>query len=210
MGDALLAAGYVAYLGAFPASVRSTIIAKWQNSFAQIGLLYSKDFSLVTFCSSPQDIKTWVAAGLPPDTHSLENAIIVCNSSRPALLLDPQKQVSNWICTLEDPYGVQTVDANSDNLLEEVESCIVANGLLLVENVGSSTPPGLLHRIMTLRKIKSSSHAQVGPPKQQCKQSSNCRCIFLTSEAGFKCSDEVCCLALELSLFPSCPHMVKW
>ncbi|OAE34257.1 hypothetical protein AXG93_4605s1210 [Marchantia polymorpha subsp. ruderalis] len=198
VGDAILAAGLVAYLGSFPASFRSRFISEWQTRMQNIGLAYSSDFSLVTFYSSPQDIKAWAAAGLPTDDHSLENGIIVCNTSRPMLILDPQKQVSRWICSIEDPANIVLLDINSPRILGEAQSCTLSNNLLMVENIGNQVPPGLIKKVTALLKVNPLTHTNVQPDPAK-KRFLHCGCILLTYEQVFNYSDEVnVCVSLNV------------
>ncbi|KAL2631405.1 hypothetical protein R1flu_016091 [Riccia fluitans] len=198
VGDVVLASGLVAYLGSFPASFRSRFITEWQSGLQNIGLAYSRDFSLVTFYTTPQDIKAWAAAGLPTDDHSLENGIIVCNTSRPMLVLDPQKQVSRWICSIEDPANISMVDMNSPDVLEEAQSCSLTEKLLMVENVGNQTTPGLIKKVTALAKAPELT--QRGSKKETAvKRFLHCGCILLTYDQGFNYSDELnVCVSLNV------------
>ncbi|KAG6558071.1 hypothetical protein Mapa_000251 [Marchantia paleacea] len=198
VGDAVLASGLVAYLGSFPASFRSRFISEWQTRLQNIGLGYSSDFSLVTFYSTPQDIKAWAAAGLPTDDHSLENGIIVCNTSRPMLILDPQKQVSRWICSIEDPANIVVLDINSPRILGEAQSCTLSDNLLMVENIGNQIPPGLIKKVTALLKVTTLTHINVHIEAAK-KRILHCGCILLTYEQGFNYSDEVnVCVSLNV------------
>ena len=40
---------------------------------------------------------TWKKEGLPADTLSMENAIMIKNSERTSLVIDPATQASEWL-----------------------------------------------------------------------------------------------------------------
>lgn len=42
---------------------------------------------------------TWKKEGLPADTLSMENAIMIMNSQRTSLVIDPATQASEWLKT---------------------------------------------------------------------------------------------------------------
>ena len=42
---------------------------------------------------------TWKKEGLPADTLSMENAIMIMNSQRTCLVIDPATQASEWLKT---------------------------------------------------------------------------------------------------------------
>ncbi|KAI9588144.1 hypothetical protein GQX74_003990 [Glossina fuscipes] len=75
VGDVLLAGGCTAYLGFFPTERK---------------IPCSEKFSLASTLGNPMQIRAWSLAGLPSDNFSVENAIIVSNSNRYSLLIDPQ------------------------------------------------------------------------------------------------------------------------
>ena len=46
-------------------------------------------------------IRDWNIAGLPSDSFSIDNGIIISNSNRWPLLIDPQGQANKWIKQME-------------------------------------------------------------------------------------------------------------
>jgi dynein heavy chain len=196
VGDTILASGIVAYLGSFSTSIRCKFISEWQKSFSEIGLPYSTHFSLLNFYTSSQDIKAWAAAGLPPDDHSMENAIIVSNSFRPLVIVDPQKQVSKWIGSIEDPQNLSILDINSSEILEEARSSTSTGKVVLVEDVGNETHPGLLKQIISLpmdgkRRNMNCMDSEWTEQDNTSDKRLRCGCILLAYEQGFNYSDHV-------------------
>lgn len=47
--------------------------------------------------SSESEMLTWKKEGLPADTLSMENAIMIMNSGRTSLVIDPATQASEWL-----------------------------------------------------------------------------------------------------------------
>jgi len=47
------------------------------------------DYVFKNFLSSEAEMLTWKKEGLPADTLSIENAIIIMNSQRTPLIIDP-------------------------------------------------------------------------------------------------------------------------
>jgi hypothetical protein len=47
------------------------------------------DYSFKNFLSSEQEMLTWKKEGLPADSLSVENAIMIMNSERTPLIIDP-------------------------------------------------------------------------------------------------------------------------
>ena len=90
-GDMLVAAGVISYLGAFTASYRNEITAKWcaMCSERRIPAGSADKFSLGSCLGEPVRIREWTIAGLPNDAFSIDNGIIVANARRWPLMIDP-------------------------------------------------------------------------------------------------------------------------
>ena len=94
-GDVLLSSGIVAYLGAFTVDFRLEAIQEWHELCRRKNIPCSKIFSMNTTLGEPVKIRAWNIAGLPVDSFSVDNGIIVSNSRRWPLMIDPQGQFLN-------------------------------------------------------------------------------------------------------------------
>ena len=61
---------------------------------------HSEGCSLVSTLADPVKIRNWQIAGLPRDTLSVENGVVVQYSQRWPLFIDPQGQANKWIKNL--------------------------------------------------------------------------------------------------------------
>lgn len=89
-GDVLISAGVVAYLGAFTVDFRLEAIAEWHKICKEKKIPCSVVFSVNSTLGEPVKIRAWNIAGLPVDSFSVDNGIIVSNSRRWPLMIDPQ------------------------------------------------------------------------------------------------------------------------
>ena len=89
-GDVLISSGVVAYLGAFTVDFRQEAIQKWLELCRERNVPCSKAFSMNNTLGQPVKIREWNIAGLPVDSFSIDNGIIVSNSRRWPLMIDPQ------------------------------------------------------------------------------------------------------------------------
>jgi dynein heavy chain, axonemal len=92
VGDVLLAAGCVAYLGCFTTEYRVDIMENWNTVCCQREIPCSEKFSLALTLGVPMQIRNWSLCGLPIDNFSVENGIIVANARRWPLMIDPQSE----------------------------------------------------------------------------------------------------------------------
>jgi dynein heavy chain len=70
-------------------------------------LPYSPKFSLSAVLGDPVTVRDWLLAGLPNDAFSIDNAIMMTNSSRWPLMIDPQGQANKWIKAKEKANRLQ-------------------------------------------------------------------------------------------------------
>lgn len=62
---------------------------------------YSTSFNIINFLSDATTVREWNIQGLPTDSFSTENGIIVVRGTRWPLVIDPQCQALKWIKAME-------------------------------------------------------------------------------------------------------------
>jgi len=98
IGDAIVSAAFVSYIGPFSADFRGDLWENiWLKDIEQKGIPFTKGVDPLDVLSNATDRATWSNQGLPADRVSLENAAIVCSSTRYPLIIDPQLQGIQWI-----------------------------------------------------------------------------------------------------------------
>ena len=93
--------GIVAYLGAFTQHYRLNAMTEWKLLLHQYHIPCSETFSLQSSLGDPVAIRHWTLNALPNDSFSIENAIMLNQSNRWPLMIDPQGQANNWIKNME-------------------------------------------------------------------------------------------------------------
>ena len=93
--------------------------------------------------SDANTLGTWVnQEKLPNDNLSIENAIILENSSRWCLMIDPQSQANMWIRKKQErPLKVLRQTGNQNEIFQQLELCITQGISVLLENVGEVIDP---------------------------------------------------------------------
>ncbi|CAH3114243.1 unnamed protein product [Pocillopora meandrina] len=153
VGDVLLSAGIVAYLGPFTVEFRQECIKEWWGLCRQKNVPVSDSFSLSATLGDPLSTRAWHIAGLPVDNFSLDNAIIVTNSHRWPLMIDPQGQANKWIKNMEKPNSLQVIKLSDQNYVRTLENSIQFGTPVLLENVGEELDP-LLEPILLKQTFK--------------------------------------------------------
>uniref|UniRef100_A0A8D1JV51 Dynein axonemal heavy chain 12 n=1 Tax=Sus scrofa TaxID=9823 RepID=A0A8D1JV51_PIG len=142
-GDVLVSAGVIAYLGAFTSDFRQTCTEDWSTLCKEKKIPCSQEFSLSKTLGDPVKIRAWNIAGLPTDTFSIDNGVIVNNSRRWPLMIDPQGQANKWIKNSEKENQLSVIKLSDSDYMRTLENCIQFGTPLLLENVGEELDPSL-------------------------------------------------------------------
>ncbi|MEQ2250438.1 hypothetical protein ILYODFUR_000797 [Ilyodon furcidens] len=142
-GDVLISAGVIAYLGAFTSGFRQNCTKYWTSLCQSKKIPSSDDFSLCKTLGDPIKIRAWNIAGLPSDSFSIDNGVIVSNSRRWPLMIDPQGQANRWVKNSEKDNNLSVIKLTDGDYIRTLENCIQFGTPLLLENVGEELDPSL-------------------------------------------------------------------
>nr|CAD7569447.1 unnamed protein product [Timema californicum] len=143
MGDVLVAAASVAYLGAFTSNYRDELISLWLSQCQELALPTSEKYSLINILADQFEIREWNTYGLPRDNVSTENGILVMHAGRWPLMIDPQEQANRWIRQMEAKGALNIVKLTDGNLMRILERSIRLGLPVLLEEVGEFLDPTL-------------------------------------------------------------------
>ncbi|XP_063710592.1 dynein axonemal heavy chain 3-like [Symsagittifera roscoffensis] len=135
-GDVLVSSAIVAYLGTFTVDFRTEATHKWMEKCREKKIPCSEVFSMANTLGEPVKIRDWNIAGLPVDSFSVDNGIIVDNSQRWPLMIDPQTQANKWVKNMEKKNKMQVVKLSDANYVRTLENSIQFGTPVLMENVG--------------------------------------------------------------------------
>ncbi|CAG0883773.1 unnamed protein product [Cyprideis torosa] len=153
-GDVLISAAIVAYLGPFTVEFRQRCVSDWVKQALDIGIPCSAQFSLHQTMGDPVRIRAWHLAGLPVDSFSIDNAIIVTHARRWTLAIDPQGQANKWIRSMERENALSVIKLSDANYLRVLENAIQFGRPVLIENVGEELDP-VLEPVLGRQTFKS-------------------------------------------------------
>jgi dynein heavy chain len=142
-GDVLIAAAAIAYLGPFTAVYRTEQIQDWMTKCKELNIPCNPLPSLVGTLGEPVTIRQWHIDGLPSDAFSEENGIIVFNSRRWPLMIDPQGQANKWVRNMEKENKLQVVKLTDGDYLRTIENAVQFGNPVLMENVAEELDPSI-------------------------------------------------------------------
>ena len=135
--NSLLAAGFIAYLPAAAEDRRAATTSRWTE------YLGVERFDLRRFMSSESEMLTWKAEGLPGDELSMENAVVILQSTQAPLIIDPSAQASEWLkahVAKDDAASLETVTAHDARFANKLELAVRFGKTLIVEEVDKIEP----------------------------------------------------------------------
>lgn len=162
-GDILLISCFISYVGCFTRRYRLQLLnEKWIPTFLKIKpeISYSEFTDPLALICDDAQIATWNNEGLPSDRMSTENAVILMNSARWPLIIDPQLQGIKWI---KQKYGDKLVVLRLTHrgYLDVIERAITNGDTLLLENI-DETVDAVLDPLLGRVLVKKGKCMKIG------------------------------------------------
>ena len=154
LGDILISSGVISYLGSFTQSYRSKAIKEWLDYSKSNKILVNDNFSLEECLGEKIEIRRWKMNGLPSDSYSRENGVIMSNSTRYPLMIDPQSQANRWLKNNEAESKMVTTKQSDNDFVKMLEHCIQFGMSLLIENVGEEID-SILEPVLSKQTFKN-------------------------------------------------------
>eukprot|EP00048_Salpingoeca_helianthica_P012918 m.191084 g.191084 ORF g.191084 m.191084 type:complete len:4245 (+) comp15437_c5_seq48:84-12818(+) len=131
---ALLAAGFITYLGDATEDVREATLQQWA-SHARLA-----SFDFLSFMSTESEQLSWKAEGLPSDRLSLENAAAMLASTQAPLLVDPGQRATEWLKKHMKEMRFEVINQQDANFVTALELALRFGKKLLVQEVDTIEP----------------------------------------------------------------------
>ena len=103
----------------------------------------SDDCRCAASLASPVEVRDWNMWGLPTDSVSIDNGILVTRGKRWPLMIDPQNQANAWVKAMETKNALKVIKLTDGNYLRTLESSIRVGNPVLVEDIGETLDPAL-------------------------------------------------------------------
>ena len=145
VGDILVCCGCIAYLGVFIQAYRQDCIKTWINMIRDFNIKSNNEISLNAILGDQVKIRQWLIDKLPQDQFSIDNAIILENSDRWPLMIDPQLQANIWIKNKEAKFNIKVVKPTMDPKImsRTLEIAVGMGSPVIFEDAGESFDPML-------------------------------------------------------------------
>ncbi|MEW5313998.1 MAG: hypothetical protein WDW38_005527 [Sanguina aurantia] len=143
-GDAIVAAAFMSYAGPFPSEFRDELVRQtWLPQVKALGIPASEHFDFAAFLADPKNVRDWNIQGLPSDSFSTENGVMVTQGSRWPLMIDPQGQANKWVKSMEGGNGLRVLNLSMPDMARAIENAIQLGQPVLLQDVGEEIDPVL-------------------------------------------------------------------
>eukprot|EP00937_MAST-01D_sp_MAST-1D-sp2_P001492 g1492.t1 len=143
IGNMVLGAGCIAYLGPFTSEFRNEMTGKWTEFCKAKSIPVDGNFALDRILGEPVTIREWIIQGLPADTFSIENGMFATMGRRWPLMIDPQGQANRWVRNSQKEHNLQVIKLTQKDFLRTLENAIRYGASVLLENVLEDLDPSL-------------------------------------------------------------------
>jgi len=190
VGDALLMASFLTYSGFFDFKTRLTLMNKWQNSLDLLGIEYRENLSMVEILSKESDRLHWQELGLPSDSLSLENGVILQDCVRFPLIIDPSGHAIDFIMNKYKESKIQKTSFLDNSFMKTLAGAIRFGTTLLIENVETIDP--VLNPILNKEIQRTGGRALVQIGTEEVDYSPKFNIILTTKNPAAKLTPDIC------------------
>ncbi|KAK8845027.1 hypothetical protein M9Y10_021203 [Tritrichomonas musculus] len=144
LGDTFLNTMYFIYLGPFTSTYRNEIVSQIKDECQKNKVLISPNYSFVNSMTDQSTIDKWIQFGLNDEITSLENAILIVESTKSPYIIDPYTYTTKWLKNIDfSDSQLVVMKPNSPNLHRSLEQYAKTGIPVLLEDVGERVDPAL-------------------------------------------------------------------
>lgn len=151
VGDCLLAATFISYIGPFTKEYREalideTLIPLITKPPTGAAIPLTENIDPIAVLCTEAEVAEYQTQGLPADRVSAENAAIVLSSVRYPLLVDPQLQAITWLKKRESSLGkpMKVARLGQSDLIRRLLTSVQDGDTFIIENMGEAIDATLM------------------------------------------------------------------
>eukprot|EP01065_Artemidia_motanka_P030559 TRINITY_DN365_c0_g2_i2.p1 TRINITY_DN365_c0_g2~~TRINITY_DN365_c0_g2_i2.p1 ORF type:complete len:4684 (+),score=1932.48 TRINITY_DN365_c0_g2_i2:111-14162(+) len=181
IGDVLLSAAFVSYIGPFSKAFRESIMNdELRPNIVENKVPHTPDLDIVlNVLTSEAEVAGWQNEELKSDRLSTENGALVVNCTRWPLLIDPQMQGVKWIRNREEKNGLIVTQTTQKKYIDSVIRCLEDGLPCLIENLGEQIDP-ILEPVLGRAVIRKGSQKLIKLGDKEVSYDDNFRLFLQT------------------------------
>ncbi|CRG98212.1 dynein heavy chain, putative [Plasmodium gallinaceum] len=132
IGNCIIISSLMNYISYFSYEYRTIIKLKIQKILNSFKIKYSKNISIYKFLESKINLEKWITYGLTNSKFYFENVVIMNNSIKYNLLIDPHFIVTSFLKNFyHKKKDVEVLRNNSSNFIDKIERYMQLGNIIL-------------------------------------------------------------------------------
>jgi len=190
VGDGLQMAAFLTYSGFFTFNTRRVLLEKWRNTLDLLGIEFRDDLSMVESLSKASERLEWQSQGLPADSLSLENGVILDRCVRFPLIIDPSGHAIDFVMRKYKDQKIQKTSFLDKAFMKTLAGAVRFGTTLLVENVEKLDP--VLNPILNKEIQRTGGRSLVRIGTEDVDYSPKFNIILTTKNPAVKLTPDIC------------------
>ena len=142
VGDALLCASFLMYVGPFNIEYRMKMLYDdWYKDIQESHISCTDNLSVQLRLTDEVEKSTWSTEGLPSDELSIQNGMLITHASRFPLCIDPQMQAVKWLKAKEASNSLEVLSFKKADFSRKLIAAISYGKPVLFEAVDEQLDP---------------------------------------------------------------------
>jgi len=160
-GDVVVASSFMSYAGPFPSEYRDDLVrSTWLPQVKALNIPASENFDFSMFLADPKAVRDWNIQGLPSDSFSTENGVMVTRGTRWPLMIDPQGQANKWVKNMEGKNGLKVLNLQMSDMVRQMEMALASGAPVLLQDVEEEMDP-ILEPVLSKSFVKRGNSAVI-------------------------------------------------
>eukprot|EP00979_Chaetoceros_neogracilis_P014654 scaffold4802_cov267-Chaetoceros_neogracile.AAC.39 len=190
IGDGLLMAAFLTYSGFFDFKARLTLMKRWRNMIDVLDIEFRPDLSMVEVLSKASDRLHWQSEGLPSDSLSIENGVILDHCVRFPLIIDPSGHAIDFVMNKFKDEKIQKTSFLDNSFMKTLAGAVRFGTALLVENVENIDP--VLNPLLNKEIQRTGGRSLVRIGTEDVDYSPKFKIILTTKNPAARLTPDIC------------------
>ena len=190
VGDGLQMAAFLTYSGFFTFNTRRQLLSRWREALDLLDIEFRSDLSMVESLSKASERLSWQAQGLPADSLSLENGVILDRCVRFPLIIDPIGHAIDFVLKKYSGQKIQKTSFLDKAFMKTLAGAVRFGTTLLVENVEKLDP--VLNPILNKEITRTGGRSLVRIGTEDVDYSPKFNIILTTKNPAVRLTPDLC------------------
>ncbi|CAM9128550.1 unnamed protein product [Discosporangium mesarthrocarpum] len=190
IGDCLLAAAFITYVGVFDYRTRKTLVMTWRDLLSSLNVPFRPQLSLSQYLSTAAQRLEWQGMGLPSDDLCLENAVVLERFSRFPLVVDPSGQATRFLLNKYKNRKIATTSFLDASFMKTLASAIRFGTPLLVQDVETVDP--VLNPLLNRELQRTGGRTLIRLGSEDIDYSPDFVLVLVTRNPGARFTPDLC------------------